>query len=75
MDRPLIAVIEETKKELYDVINRAIVEKNTPCYFLEGLLRQALAEVEAIAKKEIEAAAVADKRQSENAENPINNGK
>jgi len=64
MERPLIAVIEETKKELYDVINRAIAAKNLPCYFLSGILKQAMAEVEAVAKKEIEAVTAADKAEN-----------
>lgn len=53
--RPIILTIEEVKTELIDKVNSAI-NQGVPCYFLEPILTDILAQVKNGAKMELEQA-------------------
>lgn len=53
--RPIILTIEEVKTELIDKVNSAI-DQGVPCYFLESILADILAQVKNGSKMELEQA-------------------
>lgn len=61
--RPIILTIEETKTELINKVNSAI-DQGVPCYFLEPILTDILAQVKNGAKRELEQAKVMELEQA-----------
>ena len=60
--RPIILTIEEVKTELIDKVNSAI-DQGVPCYFLEPILTDILAQVKNGAKRELEQAKIMELEQ------------
>ena len=60
--RPIILTIEEVKTELIDKVNSAI-DQGVPCYFLEHILTDILAQVKNGAKRELEQAKIMELEQ------------
>ena len=55
-NKPFILEMEETKMELIKVINNAIQERKIPCYIVDTLLAEIVAQVKEGAKNELAAA-------------------
>ena len=53
--RPFILEVDNVRKEIVGVINRA-VQNNVPCYIIDMILSDVVSQVKAGAKNEIEAA-------------------
>ena len=67
-NKPFILEMEETKMELIKVINNAIQERKMPCYIVDTLLAEIVAQVKEGAKNELAAARQQVEEQSSNDE-------
>ena len=56
MNKPLIITLNETKMELVSVINNATQANNVPCYLLEPIMSELLAQVRECARNELQMA-------------------
>lgn len=53
MQRNLILEIEETKQELVYVVNKALKDKNLPCYLIEPILKDIYKEIYTSSQQEL----------------------
>lgn len=68
MEKPTILLIDETKKELFTIVNNAI-QSGVPCYFLEPILTNILGQIQVGAKTELEKAKEMYKKEETKDEN------
>lgn len=66
IQKPFILEMEEIKMELIKVINNAIQERKMPCYIVDTLLAEIVAQVKEGAKNELEMAKKQVEEQSKN---------
>ena len=56
MDKPLIIRLNEVKAELFSAINKAIQQDDLPCYLLEPIVSEMLAQIRDGARNELQMA-------------------
>lgn len=66
IQKPFILEMEEAKLEMVQVINNAIQVRKIPCYIVDTLLAEILAQVKEGAKNELEMAKKQVEEQSKN---------
>ena len=70
MNKPFVIEMDEAKKDLVSVVDRAIQERKIPCYVLEILLGDILSQVQEVARREREIANQSYLKQFATEENP-----
>ena len=69
-NKPFVIEMDETKRDLVSVVDRAIQERKIPCYVLEMLLGDILSQVQEVARREREFARQSYLEQFKAEENP-----
>lgn len=67
MNKPLVITLNEVKTAMASVINGAIQQENLPCYLLEPIMAELLAQLRDGARGELQMA-IQEQMQNENTE-------